>query len=72
VVSWNAIILGNAMHGCGKEALNLFQRMQHSMTKLDHITFVGVLSTCCHAGLVDDGRHYFVCMSRDYHIMLTT
>jgi pentatricopeptide repeat protein len=36
--------------------------------KPNHVTFVGVLSACCHAGLVDDGWQYFDSMSQDYHI----
>ncbi|KAH9318666.1 hypothetical protein KI387_020435 [Taxus chinensis] len=68
VVSWNAIILGNAIHGCANKALKLFQQMQHSSTKPDQITFIGVLSACCHVGLVDDGRYYFACMSHEYQI----
>eukprot|EP01018_Ginkgo_biloba_P008647 Gb_28765 [translate_table: standard] len=68
VVSWTAIIVGYAMHGCGKEALQLFEQMQCTRTKPNRVTFIGVLSACCHAGLVDDGWQYFSCMSQDYHI----
>eukprot|EP01018_Ginkgo_biloba_P024054 Gb_37629 [translate_table: standard] len=68
VVSWTAMIVGYAMHGFGKEALQLFGQMQLSGLNPDHVTFVGVLSACCHAGLVDDGRQYFDCMSRHYNI----
>eukprot|EP01018_Ginkgo_biloba_P008721 Gb_40380 [translate_table: standard] len=68
VVSWTAMIVGYAMHGCGMEALQLFEQMQLFGIKPNHVTFVGVLSACCHAGLVDDAWHYFECMSRDYHI----
>ncbi|XP_059068628.1 pentatricopeptide repeat-containing protein At4g02750-like [Cryptomeria japonica] len=70
VVSWNAIILGNAIHGCANKALEIFQQMQHSSTKPDQITFIGVLSACCHAGLVDDGRYYFSFMNHHYQITL--
>eukprot|EP01018_Ginkgo_biloba_P031907 Gb_25356 [translate_table: standard] len=68
VVSWNAMIGGYAMHGRGKEALLLFEQMQHSGTNPDHVTFIGVLSACCHTGLVEDGWKYFTCMSQFYHI----
>eukprot|EP01018_Ginkgo_biloba_P031232 Gb_01322 [translate_table: standard] len=68
VVSWTAMIVGYAIHGYGKEAIQLFEQMQHSGTKPDHITFVGILSACCHAGLVDDGWQYFECMRQNYHI----
>jgi pentatricopeptide repeat protein len=68
VASWNMIIAGYAMHGCGKEALELFEQMQHSGTKPDTVTLLSVLSACCHAGLVDEGQHHFHCMSTLYHI----
>eukprot|EP01018_Ginkgo_biloba_P026248 Gb_03927 [translate_table: standard] len=68
VVSWTAMIVGYAMHGFGKEALELFDQMQQSGMKPDHVTFVGILSACCNAGLVDDGWQHFDRMSRDYCI----
>eukprot|EP01018_Ginkgo_biloba_P025162 Gb_40121 [translate_table: standard] len=68
VVSWNAMIAGYAMHGCGREALKIFGKMQCSGTNPDHLTFLGVLSACCHSGLVDEGWQYFKCMSQDYGI----
>eukprot|EP01018_Ginkgo_biloba_P002101 Gb_06088 [translate_table: standard] len=71
VVSWNSMIVGYAMNGCGKEALKLFERMQHFGTNPNHITFLCVLSACCHGGLVDEGRQYFDCMSQYYQITPT-
>eukprot|EP01018_Ginkgo_biloba_P012108 Gb_38817 [translate_table: standard] len=68
VVSWTVMISGYAMHGFGKEALKLFEQMQHAGKKPDHVTLLGVLSACCHAGLVDEGRRYFDCMEQYYHI----
>eukprot|EP01018_Ginkgo_biloba_P002731 Gb_33134 [translate_table: standard] len=68
VVSWNTMIAGYAMHGCGKDALKLFEQMQCSGINPDHVTLVSVLSACCHAGLVDKGRQYFDSMSHHYHI----
>eukprot|EP01018_Ginkgo_biloba_P025327 Gb_09957 [translate_table: standard] len=68
VVSWNAMILGFAQHGQGLEALRLFQLMQQAGMKPNHITFVGVLAACSHAGLVDEGRLYFDSMSREHYI----
>jgi len=68
VVSWTAMIAGYAMHGFGNEALQLFEQMRCSGMKPDHVTFVAVLSACCHAGLVEDGWRYFNSMSRDHRI----
>jgi pentatricopeptide repeat protein len=68
VVSWTAMIVGYAINGYGKEALKLFEEMQQTDAKPNNITFVGILSACCHAGLVDDGLRYFDSMSRHYNI----
>eukprot|EP01018_Ginkgo_biloba_P034730 Gb_12555 [translate_table: standard] len=71
VVSWTTLIQGYAMHGCGKEAIELFEQMQHFGVNPNPVTLVGVLSACCHAGLVDEGQQYFACMSEYYHITPT-
>eukprot|EP01018_Ginkgo_biloba_P007201 Gb_03579 [translate_table: standard] len=69
VVAWTAMIAGCAQHGCGEEALQLFEQMQQAGMKPDHVSFVGVLSACSHVGLVNEGRWYFDSMSRDYGIV---
>ncbi|XVE54382.1 hypothetical protein DITRI_Ditri03aG0076300 [Diplodiscus trichospermus] len=66
--SWNAMISGLAMHGLAEKALELFSRMTSEGFKPDNITFVGVLSACSHAGLLDLGRTYFTSMVQDYAI----
>eukprot|EP01018_Ginkgo_biloba_P003143 Gb_41645 [translate_table: standard] len=63
LVSWSTMITGYAMHGCAKEALQLFEQMRNSGVNPDHVTFIGVLSACRHAGLVDEGLQYFHCMN---------
>eukprot|EP01018_Ginkgo_biloba_P036876 Gb_04828 [translate_table: standard] len=68
VVAWNAMIAGCAQHGYGKEALQLFDKMQESGVKPNHITFAGIICACTHAGLVDEGHRYFYSMSRDHGI----
>ncbi|OIV98092.1 hypothetical protein TanjilG_25957 [Lupinus angustifolius] len=62
-VSWNAMIVGYAQNGYGTEALEIFRKMMLSGEKPDHVTMIGVLSACSHAGLVEEGRHYFQSMS---------
>eukprot|EP01018_Ginkgo_biloba_P018552 Gb_27282 [translate_table: standard] len=69
MVSWTAIIAGYAQHGHGREALQLFEQMQLAGSSPNHITFVGVLSACSHAGLVDEAWHYLFSMSRDHAIV---
>ncbi|KAL8151964.1 hypothetical protein V2J09_021772 [Rumex salicifolius] len=59
LVSWTSLISGYAQHGQPEEALDLFERLLQSGVRPDHVTFVGVLSACTHAGLVDKGIEYF-------------
>ncbi|KAK9054989.1 hypothetical protein SSX86_026068 [Deinandra increscens subsp. villosa] len=68
VVTWNAMISGYAQHGEGDKALLLFDTMKKEKIKPDWITFIGVLSACNHAGLVNRGIQYFNSMQRDYKI----
>ncbi|KAL8152231.1 hypothetical protein V2J09_009991 [Rumex salicifolius] len=63
-VSWNAVIVGYAQNGYGSLALHFFKKMLESGEKPDNITFIGVLSACSHAGLLEEGRHYFNSMTR--------
>ncbi|XP_017983917.1 PREDICTED: pentatricopeptide repeat-containing protein At1g08070, chloroplastic [Theobroma cacao] len=68
LASWNAMISGLAMHGLADKALELFSQMMGGGLKPDDITFVGVLSACTHAGLLDLGRQYFSSMGQEYAI----
>ncbi|KAH6776976.1 Tetratricopeptide repeat superfamily protein [Perilla frutescens var. frutescens] len=65
---WNAMISGLAMHGDASRCIELFSEIANEGLKPDDITFVGVLSGCCHAGLVDVGRDIFNSMIRDHGI----
>lgn len=66
-VSWNAIIVGLAQNGQAIEALEMFKDMLISGEKPDHVTMIGVLCACSHAGLVEEGRKYFYSM-REYDL----
>ncbi|XP_065856284.1 pentatricopeptide repeat-containing protein At2g37320 [Euphorbia lathyris] len=59
VVSWNSMISGYAHHGLALEAIELFEKMKEVGIKPDSFTFLGVLSSCRHAGLVERGKNYF-------------
>ncbi|KAI3911111.1 hypothetical protein MKW92_027117 [Papaver armeniacum] len=65
VVTWNTLLQGLAMHGNCEKALSFFSRMTREGIE-PGVTFVSVLSSCSHAGLVDEGRHYFSLLKRDY------
>lgn len=58
-VSWNAIIVGCAQHGCGKWALTFFSQMLRAGAIPDDITFTGLLSACSHSGMLQKGRKVF-------------
>ncbi|XP_043715544.1 pentatricopeptide repeat-containing protein DOT4, chloroplastic-like [Telopea speciosissima] len=63
----SSMINGYAIHGRGKEALNLFLNMQKEEgIKPDAVVFTTVLSACSHSGFVEDGLKYFHIMQRDY------
>ncbi|EXB38470.1 hypothetical protein L484_022371 [Morus notabilis] len=68
LISWNSMISGFAQHGQGKKALEIFEDMRTKQLKMDGITFIGVISACTHAGLVDEGQRYFDMMVKDHHI----
>ncbi|KAJ7565225.1 hypothetical protein O6H91_02G053100 [Diphasiastrum complanatum] len=66
VVCWGAMITACAQNGHGKEALNLFSRMQSDGFKANHITYASALDACAslaalekgqelHASIVDSG-----------------
>ncbi|KAI3848862.1 hypothetical protein MKX03_034248 [Papaver bracteatum] len=66
LVSWSSLIGGFAQNGRPEEALRYFELLLKSGTKPDHITFVGVLSACTHAGLVNKGIEYFNSISEKH------
>ncbi|XP_062010882.1 pentatricopeptide repeat-containing protein At2g22410, mitochondrial-like [Rosa rugosa] len=68
VVSWNIVIGALALHGYGSEAIRIFEQMQEGGICPDEITFIGLLSACCHSGLLDLGRYYFDRMKSIYRL----
>ncbi|GLT55016.1 hypothetical protein SLA2020_281700 [Shorea laevis] len=68
LASWNAMISGLGMHGHADKAITLFAKMVNEGIKPDDITFVGLLSACTHAGLLELGRQYFSSMIHDFNI----
>ncbi|CAN6479518.1 unnamed protein product [Victoria cruziana] len=68
-LTWTAMITGLASHGHGRDAISLFSEMINRGYLPDEITFLGVLSACCHNGLVDEGRHFFSQMTSRFNVM---
>lgn len=67
-VSWTITILGFGQHGKGEEALQIFRALDRSGTSPDSVTFLALLSTCSHGGLVEEGIKIFHSMVNDYNI----
>ncbi|KAF9610780.1 hypothetical protein IFM89_024889 [Coptis chinensis] len=70
-VSWTSMIISLAQHGLGEEAIELFEKMLAIGIKPDHITYVGVISACTHAGFVEQGQNYFSLMQNVHKIKPT-
>lgn len=68
VKTWSSMIAGYGMHGQAKEALEVLSGMIQHGVKPNSISFVSVLSACCHAGLVDEGWHWFCTMQHRFKI----
>ncbi|CAL5068290.1 unnamed protein product [Urochloa decumbens] len=64
VVAWNVMISGYGMHGEPKQALELFDEMERGSVKPNSVTFLAILSACCHSGFVEEGRKLFSRMGR--------
>ncbi|CAI9118026.1 OLC1v1019527C1 [Oldenlandia corymbosa var. corymbosa] len=69
IISWNSIICGSAYHGKAEKSLAMFENMRLTDVKANQVTFVGVLSACSHAGLVEQGKSYFHAMKNDYSLL---
>lgn len=65
-ISWNSMIMGLSDHGRANEALNMYETMLEFGVYPDAVTFLGVLTACAHAGLVDKGCELFSVMLNDY------
>ncbi|KAG9456889.1 hypothetical protein H6P81_001397 [Aristolochia fimbriata] len=68
VSTWNAMICGLATHGLAIQALHLFEAFIAEGLCPANVTFIGVLSACGRAGLVDQGRKYWKLMTKNYGI----
>lgn len=69
IVYGNSMIFGYGIHGCGIEAVSLFNDIQTAGLKPDDVTFVCLLSACSHSGLVAEGKKWFVTMNQHFLIV---
>lgn len=68
-ISWTALVSGYAQFGKAKETIDLFENMLANGLQPDGITFIGVISACSRAGLVEKGRKYFQTMVEKHKIV---
>ncbi|XP_048496836.1 pentatricopeptide repeat-containing protein At4g02750-like [Beta vulgaris subsp. vulgaris] len=68
LVTWNAVLAGCAHNGLGKEAIEIFRRMEVEGVLPDQISFLGILCACSRAGLLEEGRAYLNSMCKDFGI----
>ncbi|KAL1542357.1 putative pentatricopeptide repeat-containing protein [Salvia divinorum] len=66
LVSYCSMIQGLCIHGRGAEAVSLFYRMIDEGVRPDGVAFTVILTTCSHAGLVDEGCRVFDLMTDKY------
>ncbi|RWR80899.1 pentatricopeptide repeat-containing protein [Cinnamomum micranthum f. kanehirae] len=65
--SWNSMIAAYGMHGDGHSALRAFTKMkEYGNLQPNAITFVNVLSSCSHSGLITEGCECFNSMTTDH------
>ncbi|PKI46482.1 hypothetical protein CRG98_033125 [Punica granatum] len=55
VIAYTSIIIGSAMYGLGKLALELLAEMVARNLQPNDVTFVAILHACSHSGFVDEG-----------------
>ncbi|KAI4327234.1 hypothetical protein L6164_019719 [Bauhinia variegata] len=66
IISWNSMIMGLSYHGRAIETLKVYETMLDYGTYPNSVTFLGVLTACSHAGLVDKACELFDAMSNAY------
>lgn len=70
-VAWTALITGYAGRGESDLVFELLEGMKGEGMWPDEETFLSVLITCTHAGLVDEGQMFFESMGKDFGIAPT-
>ncbi|KAJ4728561.1 Pentatricopeptide repeat-containing family protein [Melia azedarach] len=70
-LSYTVMISGLALHGQGKEALRIFSEMLREGLEPDYVVYIGVLSACSHAGLVNEGLQCFDRMKLEHRVVPT-
>jgi pentatricopeptide repeat protein len=69
LVSWNSMLFAFGLNGKGNEAICMFREMLVSGVRPDEVTFTGLLMTCSHLGLIDEGFAFFKSMSSEFGLV---
>ncbi|GJN09161.1 hypothetical protein PR202_ga27143 [Eleusine coracana subsp. coracana] len=69
VISWNTMIIGYAIHGQGKAAMEMFSDMKRNGLEPNESTFVSILTACSVSGLAAEGWVQFNSMQQDYSMV---
>ncbi|XXG41604.1 hypothetical protein AAC387_Pa01g2038 [Persea americana] len=67
VVSWNSVILGLSQNGYARKALEIAKKAL-KLEAFNHNTFIAILTSCSHGGMVDEGMECFRTMRENYGI----
>ncbi|KAF8670933.1 hypothetical protein HU200_050202 [Digitaria exilis] len=67
IISWNSVIQGFGQNGLGRQALAVAQRALE-LKMYNGNTFIAILTSCSHAGLVTEGLSYFDCMTEKHGV----
>ncbi|KAF6999895.1 hypothetical protein CFC21_015868 [Triticum aestivum] len=66
--TYNTLISSLGKHGHEDQAIMLFDQLKRDGIAPDKVTFVALLSCCSHAGLTEQGLHFYDSMLQDYNI----
>ncbi|XP_024515534.1 pentatricopeptide repeat-containing protein At1g11290, chloroplastic-like [Selaginella moellendorffii] len=69
IVLWTAMISAYAQHGRSSESMELFQTMQQQGVEPNQVTFISILSSCSHSGLIDQAAYCFYSMEQDHSLV---
>ncbi|KAE9461399.1 hypothetical protein C3L33_06687, partial [Rhododendron williamsianum] len=66
IITWNSMISAYSKHGDWFHCRELYSQMKQSKVKPDHVTFLGLLTSCVNSGFVEEGRECFKEMTETY------
>lgn len=67
VISWNSVVFGLGQNGYARKALEVAKKAL-KLEAFNHNTFIAILTSCSHGGLVDKGMECFRTMSKKYGV----